>query len=534
MNTVDVACAYPPEQRVLSLILEQHAKDDPARPFVSCDGRWLTLGELHARAGRAAAGLLRLGLEPRDRVCTMLTNTLDYVVASFAVPRMAGVEIPVNTGFEGDDLHYIIENGDAAGIIIDAAYWDRLAPLLPKLARLKVVAVCGRPASVTTNARRDQHVVNFEGLESDGPLPPSPRFTDLAQLLYTSGTTGHPKGVMYSHHGLFWWAEQHRIHLRITRDDVLYSCLPYFYQNTRLSTATALITGAKIVLGKEFDPTRFWDEIRACGATYFSSLGTMGALLLKEPKRPDDDNNSVRVVFIVPAPPPEFHERFNVTSVTPYGLTESNIITYTPYDAPRAGSAGRATTGFDVHIVDDDDGELPARRIGEIVSRPQMPYTMMDGYYGMPEKTLEVMRNLWFHTGDLGYVDDDGYLYFVDRKKDAIRRQSQFVTTGQVEDVVHRHPAVKEAVAVPLRREGRDDEIKLVVLLGPGASLTEGELNDFCLKEMPSNMWPRYIEFKSELPKTLTQKVERYRLQTEGVTAKTWDTEARAYCERKR
>jgi carnitine-CoA ligase len=532
MQSVDETCAYSRDQRVLATILGQHAKDEPDRRFVACDGRWLTFGELDARANRVAGGLMQQGLGRRARVCTMLGNTLDYVVASFAVPRIAGVEIPVNTGFDGDDLRYIIENGEADAVIAEAGYWERLATVVEKIDRVKLVAVCGAAGTAPPSPRRDLQVVRFEDLDSNVGLPAPPRFSDLSQLLYTSGTTGRPKGVMYSHHGLFWWAEQHRIHLRISKDDVLYSCLPYFYQNTRMSTATALITGAKIALGKEFVPGTFWQEIQACGATYFSALGTMLALLLKEPPHPDDAKRGVRVAFVVPAPPPEFNTRFNLTSVTPYGLTESNIVTYTPYDAARLGSSGRATTGFDVRVVDDDDGDLPARRIGEIVSRPRLAYTMMDGYYGLPDKTVDVTRNLWFHTGDLGYFDEDGYLYFVDRKKDAIVRQGQFVTTGQVEDVVQRHPALKEAVVVPLREEGRDDEIKLVAVLEPGASLTERALADFCRKEMPELMWPRYVEFRQELPKTLTQKVERYRLQTDGLSPRTWDTNAEAYCGR--
>lgn len=533
MESVDSSCAYAREARVLALILSQHAKERGDRPFVSCGGRWLTFEELYARSGRVAGGLLGHGLAPRARVCTMLGNTLEYVVASFAVPRIGGVEIPVNTGFEGDDLRYIIENGEADGVIVDAAYWDRLAPILKVTQRVKLVAVCGGDAA-PRSSRRGLTVVRFEDLDDERALPAPPRFSDLAQLLYTSGTTGRPKGVMYSHHGLFWWAEQHRIHLRISEQDVLYTCLPYFYQNTRLSTATALITGARIVIGKDFVPERFWQEIRACGATYFSALGTMAALLMKEAPTPEDATNTVRVVFVAPAPPAGFDERFNVKSITPYGLTESNIITYTPYDAPRPGSSGRPTTGFDLRIVDDFDGELPPNRIGEIVSRPRLAYTMMDGYYGLPEKTVDVMRNLWFHTGDLGRLDDDGYLYFVDRKKDAIRRQGQFVTTGQVEDIVHRHAAVKEAVAVPLREDDRDDEVKLVAVLEPGASLSEAELFDFCREQMPDLMRPRYIEFRPDLPKTLTQKVERYRLQEEAVSARTWDTQTHAYCEPER
>lgn len=182
-----------------------------------------------------------------------------------------------------------------------------------------------------------------------------------------------------------------------------------------------------------------------------------------------------------------------------------------------------------MRIVDEDDLVLEPDQVGEIVIRPQEPYTMMSGYYKMPEETLQAFRNLWFHTGDLGYLDKHGYLYFVGRKKEAIRRRGENISAFEVEKIINRHPNVLESAAIAVPSELSEDEVKVVVVLKEGEQLSPEELVEFCEQRMAYFMVPRFIEFRAALPKTPTQRVEKYKLQSEGNKPETWDREKAGY-----
>lgn len=206
-------------------------------------------------------------------------------------------------------------------------------------------------------------------------------------------------------------------------------------------------------------------------------------------------------------------------------MTEIGIPVHTSLDCKRPGSCGRPLPIYDVRIFDDDDNEVPAGVPGEIVFRPFEPFTMMLGYYNMPDKTLESFRNLWFHTGDLARKDEDGYLYFVDRKKDALRRRGENISSFEVEKVINSHPAVLESAAVAARSELSEDEVKICVVLRPGETLTPEELVGWANERMPYFAVPRYVEFMEALPKTPTERIQKYLLKQAGITENTWDRE---------
>jgi len=209
-----------------------------------------------------------------------------------------------------------------------------------------------------------------------------------------------------------------------------------------------------------------------------------------------------------------------------YGLTESGLLTVNYYDEsnPKLGSFGKPSPAFDVRIVDDEDNEVPPLTVGEIVSRPKLPNVMMSGYYKMPEKTLEVFRNLWFHTGDYGKMDPDGYGYFVDRKKDYLRVGGENISSMQVEATISSHPKIAEAAVLGIKlEEGAEDYMVLYVVLKPGEKLTPEELMDWCQERLPRFAVPRFVEFLNELPKTPTERVEKYKLKERGIGPNTWD-----------
>jgi crotonobetaine/carnitine-CoA ligase len=305
--------------------------------------------------------------------------------------------------------------------------------------------------------------------------------------------------------------------------------MPLFHITAQIgSIVSALFAGGQVALYQRFSATTFWDEIRSSGATVFLGMGAVGNILMKNPASPEDTYNRVRLAVIVP-PPGDlegFEKRFGLRVIyETFGMTEGLIIPPKLYEPRRPGCCGKPVEDYEVRIVDDDDLALGPRETGEIVMRPRQPYTMMSGYYKMPEATLEAFRNLWFHTGDLGYFDQDGFLYYVGRKKDAIRRRGENISAYEIETAVNQHPAVLESAAIAVPSDVGEDDVKIVVVLKPEAELTPEDLILFCEPKMAYFMIPRYVEFRESLPKNPSQRIEKYKLRADGINQNTWDRE---------
>jgi crotonobetaine/carnitine-CoA ligase len=281
---------------------------------------------------------------------------------------------------------------------------------------------------------------------------------------------------------------------------------------------------------ERFSATSFWARAREVDATIVHGIFGMVPILLGQPPNKHDRDHRVRTFYIGPSKLTEtFRERFGAHIVEVYGATETGIITRTPYGEFRAGSCGRPNTeSFDVRIVDDHDRPVPVGEVGEIVVRPKVPWAMMTGYYRKPQATVEAFRNLWFHTGDFGRFDEDGFVYFVDRKKDAIRRRGENISSFEVEAAVNAHPAVLESAAIAVPSPLAEDDVKVCVVLQPGSKLDPAELVRFLDERLPYFMVPRYVEFLPELPKTPNQKVRKVELRRagdRGITEASWDRE---------
>ncbi len=352
-------------------------------------------------------------------------------------------------------------------------------------------------------------------------------------ILYTSGTTGPAKGVIEQHSGLYLGSSEYIRAVRATSEDIFFTCLPLFHGNARvLCIYPALLLGTKAVIYERFSASRFWDWIRKSKATVFNSLGAMANFIYNQPCKEDDSDNPVRVCAAFPMPAAiyeDFEKRFKLKVVEGYGLTELGNPTYNPYDAPKIGSCGKPTQNMEVLIVDENDFPVPPGTAGEIVARGKMPWTMSLGYYNMPEKTVELVRNHYYHTGDAGYLDEDGYLYFVDRIKDYIRRRGENISSFEVERSVNVHPKIAESAAIGVKSELAEDEVKIVIVLKKGEKLTPEELLAFLEPRMPYFAIPRYVEFVESLPKTPTDRVQKNLLREAGITANTWDREKAGY-----
>lgn len=458
----------------------------------------------------------------------MLPNCLEFTYAWFASSRIGVVEVPVNTAYLGYFLSYVLNNSRARMMVIDACFLPALEAVRTELEHLETVLVVReseRAAGLTGIGVLRFQDVFVDPTELDVDVKPS----DMMAILYTSGTTGASKGVMVSHRYFCLMAQDNCRYRHLEEGDVVYTCLPLFHGNAQgLSTLPALYMGGVLALGERFSAGEFWRELAACGAIQFNAIGAMINILWRQEPSPAERQHRARACFAVPVPPDALQgaeQRWGVNMLEGYGLTETNIVAYQPWDAPRPKSFGKPIPEYELKVVDDDDIEVPPGVIGEIVTRPRRPYSMMSGYFNMPDKTAEAYRNLWFHTGDYAYRDEDGYYYFVDRKKDAIRRRGENISSAELEAAVQRHPTIAECAVIGVPSEVGEDDVKLCIVLKPGQKVAYEALLAWCQEQLPRFMVPRYLEYLESLPKTPTQRVEKYRLREQALTPATWDRE---------
>ncbi len=517
------------ERMVLGRIIEQQAAARPGEVFLDFKGETkITCGQLDERSSRFANGFLDSGIGKGAKVAVIMSNCPEYLYCWFG--------LAVNTAHKGELLQYIIDSSDAEAVAIDSLLLPRLRDIEPGLRKVRKIFVRQAQDQTEVSAAaggviETAALVDLAEYSAAAPAA-NVKHSDPMTILFTSGTTGPSKGVVMSHNYYHYAARTIGGGMDVGPNDILYTCLPLFHVNAQVCTVlSALVFGARVAMYERFSAASFWDEIRGSRATVFLALGAMGNILFKAPPQPDDSHNNVRLAMVVP--PPEdlegFEKRFGLRVVyETFGLTEAIVAPPSITEPRRPGCCGRPAQDTEVRIVDDCDRQLGPNQTGEIVMRACEPYSMMSGYYKMPEETLSAFRNLWFHTGDLGYVDEDGYLYFVGRKKEAIRRRGENISAFEVEKIVNQHPAVLESAAIPVPSELSEDDVKVVVVLKEGASLSPEALIGFCEQRMAYFMVPRFVEFRAELPKTPTQRVEKYKL-VSGGGAETWDREKAGY-----
>jgi crotonobetaine/carnitine-CoA ligase len=518
-------------------VLARQAALQGDHPFLRFEGADVSYAEAHRRTDQLAAGFAAIGVGYGTHVAILLGNRPDFLWTYFALGKLGAVSVPINTAAKGDLLTYYLAQSDATVLVIEAALTRRLAELERVPAAIGAIVVAESEGGVQADPGDlpgGAVVHDFATLAAHlGPLPSvAVRFNDVFMFQYTSGTTGPSKANITPHAAALYVAYDFKHAFGYGPDDVLFTCLPLFHGNAFLcATLPALVSGATLALSRRFSASSFWEEIRQSGATQFNVLGAMINILFGRPASAADRAHRVRQCMTVPVPDfaPAFEARFGLRVTSVFAMTDYGTITLRTTDDPpeKFRSAGRMRPEVSIAVMDDDDLPLPPGQPGEICLRSNRPWSASIGYYKMLEATLAATRNLWFHTGDRGYLDEDGYLYFVDRKKDAIRRRGENISSFEVEQVVARHPAVAEVAAYPVRAELLEDEVMVSVVLHPGATLTERELVAFCVAAMAYYMVPRFVAFVPALPKTMTEKVEKYKLRAaaEARLASVWDRE---------
>jgi crotonobetaine/carnitine-CoA ligase len=526
---------HPVQDTVLDIL--QALPGDPHETVFVFEGRDVELSrrELVDRIARMARGLADLGVRNGDRVAALLDNGPAIVEAWFAAEAIGAVWVPVNTGLRGAFLAHVLNDSGAAVLLSETDLLAQVEAVAGDLSELRHVVEAVEGADATLTRIGSSPVIPLTQLRSSSPVD---RFVaasaaDLACLIYTSGTTGPSKGCMLPH-GYITNLSRNGIFGRHP-DEPKYTSLPLFHLNAMTSVVSTLILGGRLTIGQRFSVSGFWPSIEASGARFVSILGPMATLLANAP---DNDammrcKGQLRKVLSAPftaADRKVFRERFGVTEVDEiggYGLTEAAPITWTlPGQPPQPpGASGRRIPLMDVQVVDDDDNVLPPGAVGEVVCRPNYPNVMFQGYWGRPQATVEALRNLWFHTGDIGRFDEDGFFYFVDRKKDYLRRRGENISSMEVEAVFHEHPQVAEAAVYGVPSDVGEDDVQLSVVLRPQATVTEQELCEWSVDRLPHFAVPRYIELCETLPKSVVGRVRKVELRSRRAGYARWDRE---------
>jgi carnitine-CoA ligase len=516
--------------RLLTLQTERRG----TKPFIRSveDGRAFTFAEIDALTTRLANRMLSIGIGRGSHAAIMMENSPEFLLVYFALGKLGAVAVPINTAARGKLLRYYLEQSDSTVLFVDDSLYDRVVEAELDAKAIQAVVLMSQAAGTerreTLGTRTYRYSQDLTG-GPDDPIATPPDCHDPALMAYTSGTTGPSKGNMLCQAAAICFGLSNVDHHGYRTDDHFYICLPLFHLGALGQMFAALTAGSTLTLARRFSVSGFWSDVRGSGATITTLIGSMSHFIWNQPPDPSDFDNSLRMVMMAPVPKfaIPFQERFGLKIGSNYGLSDYTLAAGYRITDPvdKLGSAGCARRNVEMRIVDENDMPLTTGQVGEIVIRTNDPWRAASGYYNMPEATLRAWRNFWYHTGDRGYLDADGFLFFVDRKKDAIRRRGENISAHEVEMIATGHPAVAEAAAFPVRSEMSEDEVGLAVIPKTGAEVVEADLIAYCQRNMAYFMVPRFVQVRDDFPRALNHKVEKYKIreEVEQTLATVWD-----------
>jgi crotonobetaine/carnitine-CoA ligase len=524
------------EQLTLRSLLERRLENDPDGEYLDVCATKLSARLVYDTANSLANALAELGVNPGDRVATLIENSPEATLSWWGTVQAGAISVPINTAYKGEYLRHQLSDSGSKVLVVEASLAERAAQVFGQSGDLDHLVVIGE-----VQGELPGNVHEWTDLLSATKAPPTaaPSPGDLATFVYTGGTTGLSKGCMLSHNYHAALTEQIGVCWDRTADDVVWTPLPLFHFNA-ITTAVVgpLLYGGRAAIYRRFSVSNFWSEMNRVGATITSTLGTMAYLLAHDTDRPEmplsgspEANRSLRLIGAAPMPvevDKVIRQRFGVRTFSgAYGVTEASLVSWQPTGMTNRPNAAGVINDeyFDVRIFDDDDNELARGTDGEIVIRPKRPHVMFAGYWGQPEATVSSSRNWWYHTGDIGHVDDDDYLYFVDRKADYLRRRGENISSFEVERILMGHGQIADVAVHAVPSQLTEDDLKITATLKAGSELTEAELFRWCIDQLPYFALPRYIEFRSELPRSPVGRVLKRELRDESLSSAVFDCE---------
>lgn len=513
------------EDCVVPRLIDRYAAAKPDEMFIRHEtGETWSWAQTRAKALETAAALQARGVEPGDIVAAWAPNSASLVRAWFGANYAGAALAPINTSFRGRLLEQALAKTGAKVLIVHPELAKRLEGCaLGAVERLILTGPTDVDIDVNAIIEPREALVGDAAEARLADVQP----WDTPVVIFTSGTTGPSKAVVTSY--VQEWTTARVTYGYMTEADRILVNLPMFHVGGITGIVAALACGGSVALFEAFDTRRFWEMVRETGSTTCSGLiGALTTFLAKEPPRADDADNPLRVCTLLPVSEETIGlaERFGFDYASGFNMTEVSSPLITTLNDRTLFSCGRARSGVDCRIVDDFDRPLPDGEVGELVIRSDQPWQLFKGYLGDPQATAEAWRNGWFHTGDLLRRDAEGRFYFVDRKKDAIRRRGENISSVEIEIEVAAYAAVREVAAYGVDLPGGEQEVMICVAAKPGERLDPRELIEFLTPRMAHFMVPRFVRVEPELPKTPTNKVQKVDLRKEGVTAATWDREA--------
>jgi crotonobetaine/carnitine-CoA ligase len=498
------------------------------RPFLRCGPRWRTWREVNADTDRVAAGLQALGVVKGTRLAFLSVTSEPMLDLYFGAAKVAAVQIPLNVYLKGAFLLHQLRHCKASVVIVDEPGYASLAQIMPELPGIRTIVPL---APFAVEDHPGVTVVPFAAVAASTAafVPPEILPTDTFQVSYTSGTTGPAKGCIYSN-GYIMRAGASTVYLMaLNSDDVQLCVWPLNHNSGAVAVSLSFVAGSRLAMEPRFVAEGFIERAAEVGATYFVGMGPVSRQLLEQPPSPADKANSLRVSLMVPSPvavQDELRERFGFDSTCEmWAQSECILVTGNPIDGPRfRETSGRPLPDVEVKLFDAEDREVPVGDVGEICFRPREPGVMFDGYLDDPAGTLAALRNLWYHSGDMGRADEFGNITFVDRAKDMLRRSGENISSFELEAAIRGFGAVANvAVTETAGVLERENDLVVWIVLAPGAELDVGRFAEHLWDNVPYFAVPRYVVPVAELPMTVSGRVMKHLLRREALPADALD-----------
>ncbi|MFL2644552.1 MAG: AMP-binding protein [Dehalococcoidia bacterium] len=510
-----------PWEQTLPSFLDINIQNNPNKIFLEINEQQISYSSFGISSKKSAEHFLEIGISKGDRVCLFLDNCPEFLFAWFGLARIGAIGVPINTSYKEHEFTFIVNNCAAKAVIYSESFGSVIDQSRHKTLSVQhFLSVHGNKDSKKLSDRFDPESRELQNTQFCSEVTPN----TISTLVYTSGTTGDPKGVQITHkmyvaagQGFAYWTES-------TNEDRFFTCLPFFHANAQYySTMGAIASGATLIVEQRFSASKFWEQVRDSKATVVNFIGMMMSILAKNEPTTRDTDNSVRLFYGSPAFSPEFlsdfQKRFDTDIIVGFGMTETCYGTIEVIgEKRRANSSGKPRIHPDrrfenlIRILDEQGKPVPNGTPGEIsLYNP----AIMPGYWNNPEQSKISLHDGWLHTGDLGWVDEDDFLYFVDRKKDIIRRRGENISSKEVEDVIKQHLTVLECAIIAVPAEFAEDEVKAYLIPKPGSNIDPKEIILWCASQLAYFKVPRYIEIRSELPQTPSLRIRKDILRNE-------------------